>query len=144
MQATRNDSNRSLLLWSAAIVVGNFLAVVWHLVLLIKVQPSTPGFLPRLLILLNLLPIAGVLVFAKGLPRLAAGAILLPLSVGLVIGAYSHFLSSGSDNVLRMPPGPLRLTFQLSAMLLVILEGLGCWVGFRMLTYVPMKRALRT
>jgi len=138
-----NNSTRRLAFWSAAIVVGNFLAIIWHLLLLVEVQPSTPNFLPPLLLAVNLFPIAGILAFTRGFPKLAAGMIIVPLGVALVIGSYSHFFSPGADNVFRMPLGPLRLTFQVSAMLLVILEGLGCWFGFRMLTYVPMKQALR-
>jgi len=58
--------------------------------------------------------------------------VLLPLAVALVIGTYSHFLSTGSDNVLRMPASGPTLSFQVSAVLLSLLEALGCWLGFKM------------
>ncbi len=73
------------------IVAGHFLAVLWHLRLLIKVEPSTPAFLPPLLVLINLLPVAGLVALAKGLHRLAAIMISVPLGVALVIGVYAHF-----------------------------------------------------
>ena len=124
-----------LLAWSAAVVVAHYLAVVWHVVLLVKVQPGFPAVGIRLLLLINLVPIAGVAVFAKGARRLAAGAIIIPLGIALVIGGYTHFLSPGADNVFRMPPSGLTLSFQISAALLVILEALGCWAGVKI--YMP-------
>lgn len=48
-----------------------------------------------------------------------------------MIGLYEHFLGPGTDNVLHMPPSELSLPFQVRAVLLVLLEALGCWVGFR-------------
>ena len=60
--------------------------------------------------------------------------ITIPLAIALVIGLNAHFLASGADNVLRMPPGEWRLPFQISAVLLVCLEALGCCIGLRALT----------
>ena len=144
MQPTNADSTRKLLLWSAPIVLGHFVAVIWHLLLLVKVQPDTPKFFPPLLIVLNLFPVAGLFALAKGFPKLAGSMIVLPLGLALVIGTYAHFLSPGADNILRMPPGDLRLTFQISAMLLELLEALGCWVGIRIFAHSWARPALNT
>jgi hypothetical protein len=70
LEPTNADSTRKLLLWSASIVLGYFVAVLWHLLLLVKVQPSTPRFFPPLLILFNLFPIAGLVALAKGAPQI--------------------------------------------------------------------------
>jgi hypothetical protein len=132
MEPTNPDSTRKLLLlWSAPIVLGHFVAVIWHLLLLVKVQPSTPRFFPPVLILFNLFPVVGLVALAKGLSKLAASMIILPFAIALVIGTYAHFLSSGTDNILRMPSGDLRLSFQMSAVLLVLLDAIGCWVAIR-------------
>jgi len=122
-----------LLLTGVLVVLAHFGVVIWHILLLVKVQPSTPGFALVLLIAINLVPVVALIAFAKGWPKLAGSMILLPFAVALVIGAYTHFLSPGSDNVLRMPSGEFRLPFQVSSVLLVVLEALGCWVGVRML-----------
>lgn len=61
MEETRPDSPRKLLVWGAAIIGGHFLAVVWHLVLVVKVQPNFPRLAVPLLILVNLLPIIGLI-----------------------------------------------------------------------------------
>jgi hypothetical protein len=48
-------------------------------------------------------------------------------------GWYSHFLSPGSDNVFRMSDGESTFAFQISAVLLFVLEFLGCWLSIRIL-----------
>jgi hypothetical protein len=128
------DSRRKLLLWSALIVAAHFLAVLWHVVLLVKVQPGFPGIAILALVLINLCPVAALVVFTKGRSKLAGSMIIIPLGIALVIGGYTHFLSSGSDNVLRMPASELALSFQISAVLLAVLEALGCWVGVKIYT----------
>ena len=144
MEPTNADSTRKLLLWSALIVLGHFVAVIWHLLLLVKVQPSTPRFFPPWLILFNLFPVAGLVVLRKGFRKLAASMIILPLAIALVIGTYAHFLSPGTDNILRMPSGDLRLAFQISATLLALLEALGCRVGIHKFAHSSARPALNT
>ena len=99
MEPTNADSTRKLLLWSAAIVLGHFVAVIWHLLLLVKVQPSTPRLFPPLLIVFNLFPVAGLVALAKGFRKLAGSMIILPFAVALVIGTYAHFLSPGTQHI---------------------------------------------
>lgn len=132
MKAPEEVSRRQLLMWSAPVVTAHFLVVVWHLWLLVRVQPGTPSFLPPILILVNLLPVAGLILFAKGSQKLAASLVTVPLGIALVIGFGAHFLSPGNDNVLHMPPGELRLPFEVSAVLLVVLEAVGAFLGLQM------------
>jgi hypothetical protein len=127
------ESRRSLFVWGALLAAANFLAVIWHVTLLVKVQPSFPEFAIALLLLVNLIPACGVLAFVRGFRKSAAAMMMIPLGAALLIGGYTHFLSPGSDNVLRMPSGELTFAFQSSAILLVVLEGLGCWIGVRFL-----------
>jgi hypothetical protein len=42
MQRTKADSTRTFLHWSAPIMVGHFIIAVWHLFLVVKVQPGFP------------------------------------------------------------------------------------------------------
>lgn len=120
------------------VVLGHFGVVIWHLLLLVKVQPTTPRVAVVSLIGINLVPVAALVAFARGFRRLAGSMVLAPLGVALIIGAYTHFVSNGTDNVLRMPPGDWRLQFQVSAMFLVLLEALGCWLAVKMLrTHSP-------
>ena len=125
-------------------MLGHFVAVIWHLLLLVKVQPGTPRLFPSLLILFNLFPVAGLVALAKTFRKLAGSMIILPLAIALVIGTYAHFLSPGTDNILRIPAGYLTLSFQISAVLLVLLEALGCWVGIRIFAHLSARPALNT
>jgi hypothetical protein len=133
MQAAKTAFSRPLLFWGIPVVVGHLLVVLWHLFLLVKVEPNPALFLPPLLVLINVIPVAGLFVFQRGFFTLAATMVAVPLAVALVIGAYSHFLSSGGDNIFRLPPGEFRLSYQISAVLLVTLEALGCWIVYQML-----------
>jgi hypothetical protein len=132
------------LLFAAFVTFGHFAAVIWHLLLLVEVQPGTPRIALLLLILINLLPVAALVAFAKGRYKLAGGLIVVPLGVALAIGGYTHFLSAGTDNVLQMPPGELRLPFQVSAVLLAVLEVLGCWIGLWIFTYRRDEHPLKS
>jgi hypothetical protein len=61
---------------------------VWRLVLVIKVQPNFPRQAVPLLILVNLLPVVGLIAFAKGYRKLAGFLITAPLGLALVVGIY--------------------------------------------------------
>ena len=135
MDTTRPEFFHRLLLWATAIALGHFIVILVHLWLVVRIQPSFPRSAIPGLILVNLLPVAGALALGMGYRKLAALLIGIPLLIGFLIGTYSHFLSSGTDNVLRMAAGELTLPFQMSAVLLVLLEALGFWVGVRTLTY---------
>jgi hypothetical protein len=131
MENKKSDFDRKLLLLGTPIIAGHFLVVVWHLILVVKIQPNFPRLAVPFLILANLLPLAGLIAFAKGHRKAAGVLMVVPLGFALVIGLYQHFLGAGADNVFHMPAGDLRLPFQASAVLLILLEGLGCFVGFR-------------
>jgi O-antigen ligase len=131
MASTERDLIHRLLLTGTPMLLAHFAVVLWHLCLLVRVEPSTPTLMPPLLILFNLVPLAGLLALRKGYKKSAGTMITVPLAIVLVIGFSAHFLSSGADNVFRMAPGEWRLSFQISAVLLVCLEALGCWIGLR-------------
>ena len=133
MEQNSSDFTRKLLLSGGPIVGVHFLVVLWHLVLVLKVQPGFPRLAIPLLILVNLLPIAGLVAFAERYHKLGGILIIVPLGIALVMGVCEHFLSPGTDNVFHMPPGDLRLSFQASASLLALLEGLASWIGLRIL-----------
>jgi hypothetical protein len=65
------------------------------------------------------------------LPQISGKHARNPCRDSIVIGLYAHFLSPGTDNVLRMAPVELRLPFQTSAVLLVLLEATGLRLGLR-------------
>jgi hypothetical protein len=142
MHTTEKTSSRSILVWSVPIVLAHFLVVIWHLVLLVKVQAQTPAFLPPLLIFINLFPLAALLVCVKGYYKLAGIMIIIPFGIALFIGSYAHFLSSGPDNIFHMAPGALIFPYRISTLLLAILEASGLWVAVRMFGNTSIEPAL--
>lgn len=135
METTKPDFTHRLLLWATVAALGNFVVVLVHLWLVVRIQPGFPKSAIPGLILVNLLPVGGVLAMKKGYGKTAAILIATPLAVGFTIGTYAHFLSPGTDNIFRMAAGVLTLPFQLSAVLLALFEALGLWVGVRTLIY---------
>lgn len=60
-----------------------------------------------------------------------AGAVLLLLSMGgsLIFGVINHFVIASTDHLLHLRGGDWRFPFQLTAILLAVIEILGCWIG---------------
>jgi hypothetical protein len=128
--------------WSATLIVlAHAVVVYWHLVLLAKLGSSlTPAEVPLFSSLANLIPLSAVILLWAHFPRVGA-SMLLFLAVPLAIGGYSHFLSPGADNIFRMAPGELAVAFRVSAVLLLILESLACWVSIQILRHSSLFAA---
>jgi hypothetical protein len=58
---------------------------------------------------------------------------LLPSVGPCVDGLITHFFSAGPDNVFRIAAGALTWSFRVSAVLLVVLETVGCWLAVAIL-----------
>ena len=130
------------LYWYATLVVLLHAVVIfWHLELLARLGFAfTPEQVPFFAGLANLIPVIAVISLWTHFPKVGAW-LLLFLAVPLVIGGYSHFLSSGADNVLRMAPSELTVAFRVSAVLLFILELLSCWVAVQILRHSSLSVA---
>ncbi len=59
------------------------------------------------------------------------GALLLFLSMlgAFLFGVWNHLLLSGSDNIVHVPPGVWQQPFQVTAVLLTILQAAGTAIG---------------
>lgn len=74
-------------------------------------------------------PVIGLILLWRRVNVAAAILVVIPMTVTLVISAYKHFMSSGPGNAFRFPTAERALFFRASAVLLVILEALGCGIG---------------
>jgi hypothetical protein len=61
-----------------------------------------------------------------------AGLALLSISMGasLVFGVWNHFVVSGPDHVAEVAEGWMGHLFQITAVLLALIEAAGGWLGF--------------
>jgi hypothetical protein len=119
-----------LLLTSRARIV--ITAFIWHIFVVAVMPPGLPA--PRIQFFaaaMNIAPVIGLFLLCSRVDRLATLLIVLPMAVMLVIGVYEHFLNSGPGNVFNLPASEWALSFRVSAVLLVVLEALGCWIGAR-------------
>jgi hypothetical protein len=73
------------------------------------------------------------------------GALLLFLSMlaACLFGVWNHFLLPGSDNVAHVPPGVWQQPFQITAVLLTILQAAGTGIGIWCLSEAIGAHALR-
>lgn len=80
-------------------------------------------------IVISLAPLVALLLIQQ--KSLSGGAILLFASMlgALLFGLYYHFILEGVDHVSHIPPGSWRIVFHVTAVLLVVTEAMGCWVG---------------
>jgi hypothetical protein len=124
---------RKLCWYAALVVLAHAVVVFWHLELLARRDAALRvDQVPLFAALANIIPLIALISLWAHFPKLGAW-LLLFLAVPLAIGGYSHFLSPGSDNVFRMADGELTSAFRISAVLLLVLEFLGCWLGIRIL-----------
>ena len=124
---------RKLCRYAALVVLAHAVVVFWHLELLARRDAALRvDQVPLFAALANIIPLIALISLWTHFPKLGAWLLLL-LAVPLAIGGYSHFLSPGSDNVFRMADGELTFAFRISAVLLLVLEFLGCWLGIRIL-----------
>jgi hypothetical protein len=120
--------------YATAVVLAHAGVVFWHLQVLAKLNPNlSPQKALLFASLASLVPILAVILLWFNLRKLAACLALLFFTIPLAIGGYEHFLSSGPDNIFRMAAGEGTLAFLVSAVLLLMLELLGCWVSIQIL-----------
>jgi hypothetical protein len=123
---------RRLALYGSAIIIAHASTVVWHLLVLARIPPGLAmPQVARAIAAINAVPVIALILLWTPFRRLAGMLLFLALGAGLVAGGYEHFV--GPDNIFRMAAGPWTVPFRVSAVLLFIVEALGCWVGIDLL-----------
>jgi hypothetical protein len=73
--------------------------------------------------------------------RTGGGLLLAVMAVSLILATYNHFIARGADFVGGIAAGPGQFLFQVTAVLRMVAEVLGCWVGLRALRAAPGVKA---
>lgn len=81
-------------------------------------------------LIIFLAPIVAAVLLWSRFRRAGAWLLLVSMAGSLIFGVAYHFLIPGPDNALTLQPGAWLTAFQVSTALLVLLDGLGCLVGF--------------
>ena len=81
------------------------------------------------LVVITLAPIVSMILLWTRWRKAGPMLLLLSMLGSLIFGVVNHFLIVSADHVRHLPEGEWRLTFQITAVLLVVTEVLGCFVG---------------
>lgn len=126
----RRNSELSLL--ATTIIIAHMVVLIWHLFIAANIPPGLPTIkILTVAIAINLASVIGLILLLLQIYRLAAILIFPPMALTLVIGAYEHFASFGPNSVFGIPASERAPSFRATAVLLIILELLGCWIGAR-------------
>jgi hypothetical protein len=123
---------KSTVQYATFIVLAHAAVVFWHLVLVAKITPGlTDHQVLAATIAINLVPAVAVVLLWAHFLRLGGFLLFLPLAIGLIIGGKEHFVTPGPLNVFYMAATPWVLPFRVTAVLLLVLEALGCWIAIK-------------
>lgn len=82
---------------------------------------------------LGVLPLIALVLLWTSFRRAGIRLLLFSMAGALLFAGYHHFVLHGPDHILEVPPGAWRTVFQVTAVLLLILEAFGCWLSIRLL-----------
>lgn len=124
---------KKLAVYTTLAVIAHAVIAVWHLFVLAKIPPGLTGQqVVSAAVAINVVPLVGLVLLWMHYPRLASVLIFFPLAVGFSAGGFEHFLSNGPDNAFRMAATEWTLPFTTSAVLLAVLEVVGCGLCIRL------------
>ena len=121
-------------LWATLIVLAH-LAVglvhdAAHKELVVELTPFQFSFVQ---IFYLILPVVAAILVWTPLMRLGAGLVAVSLGASLVFGIWFHFLFVSPDHVAHLPVGDSQWTFQVTAVLMALVDAAGAWLGVRFL-----------
>jgi len=135
-------------LYATLLVLAHCPVVIWHLLVLSRLQSGlTTGRALFFAALVNLIPFAAAALSWTRYRRIAGGLLLLAFGFAFCVGAYEHFLNPGPDNVFTMARGEWTLPYQVTAFLLVLFQAVACWLGVQLIRgkiFLANERAART
>jgi hypothetical protein len=86
-----------------------------------------------------LAPIAASILLWTPLQRTGSWLLLSSMFGAFVFGIYNHFIAISSDNISQVPFVDWGILFDITAILLFFIEGLGCAIGVWALSALQQK-----
>lgn len=80
-------------------------------------------------IVIFLIPILAAILLWTPFYRTGSWLLLSSIAGSLLFGIYNHFLVISSDHVSQVSFAGWGLLFQITAYSILIVDGLGCWIG---------------
>src|SRR5215217_3737541 len=128
---TRRKTMRKVALYGTVAVILATVANVLHTVSHAgQYLMSLPAWqLVYVTVVLYLAPIVAVVLLWSRFRRAGAWLLFASMAGSSVFGLAYHFVVPGPDNVFAWHPGAWRAPFQVSAALLLLVDGIGCLIG---------------
>lgn len=82
-----------------------------------------------ILVVIMMGPFAGLALLWSRYRTTGAVTLAVTMCGALLFGAWNHFVVASADHVAHLAPGPWRLTFQITAVLLAVTEVAGMLSG---------------
>ncbi len=80
-------------------------------------------------IVVSLIPIIAVILLWMHFDRIGIWLLLGSMAGSLLFGIYNHFIVMSPDHVSQISFAGWGILFQVTAILIVITDGLGCWMS---------------
>ena len=80
-------------------------------------------------IVIFLIPILAAILLWTPFYRMGSWLLLSSIAGSLLFGLYNHFIVVSSDHVSQVSFAGWGLFFQVTAYIILIVDGLGCWIG---------------
>lgn len=93
-------------------------------------------------VVIVLAPIIAITLLWTAFDQAGIWLFLIAMTGSLLFGIYNHFLVITPDHISQIPWEGWGLLFQITAILLLLTEGLGCGVGIWAFSMTQHKKAL--
>lgn len=84
-----------------------------------------------------LIPIIAAVLLWTPFDRLGSWLLLSSMAGAMLFGIYNHLLVMSPDHMSQVPFATWGLLFQMTAILTLIVDGFGCWIGVWGLKAIP-------
>lgn len=103
--------------------------------------PLSPLQIVFIGVVIALAPIIAAFLLWTKFDRIGSWLLLNSMVMAILFGIYNHFIAIGPDRVSQVSFEGWGLLFQMTAILTLIVDGFGCWIGLWALKmiYQPEK-----
>ncbi|BAY07732.1 hypothetical protein [Calothrix sp. NIES-2098] len=74
-------------------------------------------------------PIAALILFWTQFQQAGSWLLLISMASAMLFGLYHHFIAIGSDRIFEIPFAAWGVLFHITAIFLLLTEGIGCAIG---------------
>jgi hypothetical protein len=121
---------RSIIRCSTIIVIVHALVIILHGLAHSKIPVSLSPFQSLFVgLVIVIAPIAAMFLLWTPFQRMGSQLLLGSMAGALVFGGYFHFMMISPDHISQVPFVGWGIIFRITAILLPLVEGIGCVVG---------------